>query len=192
MIVLSRQKILDAAVSVFSKSGYHKASMDEIANAAGVAKGTLYYNFPSKAELFKALVTEGLDFIINEVQKEINSNLPINEQLKRVLDKNIDLYLQYSELATIFLNEITSGLDEEIISEITQLKERYLKFIANLLKEGNKYGIIVPANYELVAAGIIGMLDSSCKYYLKNKDKYELTEIRDSMFKVIFSGLMEK
>jgi AcrR family transcriptional regulator len=192
VIVLSRQKILDAAVSVFSKSGYHKASMDEIASAAGVAKGTLYYNFPSKAELFKVLVTEGLDFIINEILKEIKLDLPADESLKKALDKNIDLYLQYNELFSIFLNEISSGLDEEIISEVTMLKNKYIKFIADLLKEGNKYGIITHANYEMAAAGIIGMLDSSCKYYLKNKEKYELTEVKNSMFNTIFYGLMAK
>ena len=189
---MSRQKILDAAASVFSKSGYHRTSMDEIANAAGVAKGTLYYNFPGKSQLFKALVTEGLDFIIGEIQKEINNNQPIDEQLKKVLDKNIDLYLQYDELASIFLNEITNGLDEETISDISKMKEKYLKFIADLLREGNKYGIVSSANYELAAAGIVGMLDSLCKYYLKNKDRLNSAEIRDFMFNIISLGLINK
>jgi AcrR family transcriptional regulator len=54
---VSREKIIDAAAIIFSRSGYHRASMDEIARTAGVAKGTLYYNFPSKAGLFKAVVT---------------------------------------------------------------------------------------------------------------------------------------
>lgn len=183
---------MDAALYVFSKSGYHKASMDEIASTAGVAKGTLYYNFPGKAELFKVLVTEGLDFIINEILKEIDLDLPADESLKKVLNKNIDLYLQYSDLFSIFLNEISSGLDEEIISEVTLLKNKYVKFIADLLKEGNERGIIAATNYEIVAAGIIGMIDSFCKCYLNNKEKYELAEVKNSMFNIIYYGLAAK
>lgn len=52
--------------------------------------------------------------------------------------------------------------------------------------------IFLHANYELAAAGIIGMLDNTCKYYINNKGKYELKDVKNSMFKTIFHGLMAK
>ena len=55
---LTRQQLLDAAAVVFSARGYHAASLDEIADAAGFTKGAVYANFASKEDLFLALVRE--------------------------------------------------------------------------------------------------------------------------------------
>ena len=55
----SRTLIMDAGEKIFSEKGYFPARMEEIAVEAGVAKGTLYYNFPSKAGLFESIITEG-------------------------------------------------------------------------------------------------------------------------------------
>jgi len=115
---MSRDKIIDAAATVFSKQGYFRTSMDEIAQTAGVAKGTLYYHFPSKAHLFKTLVIEGLNMMKSEIANVLNSNLPIDQQLKKVIEKHISLYLKYNELAHIVYNEISSGMDEDILNEI--------------------------------------------------------------------------
>ncbi|MDF2714328.1 MAG: transcriptional regulator, TetR family protein, partial [Paenibacillus sp.] len=49
---MSRNKVLQAAIGVFAEQGYHQASMDDIALKADVAKGTLYYHFSGKSELF--------------------------------------------------------------------------------------------------------------------------------------------
>jgi AcrR family transcriptional regulator len=54
------QEILDAALEVFAEKGFAAARMDEVARRAGVTKGTIYLYFPSKEELFKALVREAI------------------------------------------------------------------------------------------------------------------------------------
>ena len=77
MPVTKRKKILEAAATVFSQKGFHQAKMDEIAKQAGVAKGTLYYNFSGKSKLFAATVTEGMEKIIGQVEKELESDLPL-------------------------------------------------------------------------------------------------------------------
>ncbi|HMN30494.1 MAG TPA: helix-turn-helix domain-containing protein, partial [Caldilineaceae bacterium] len=52
----TRERLLDAAVEVFSRRGYHAASVEEISEAAGFSKGAVYSNFASKEELFLALL----------------------------------------------------------------------------------------------------------------------------------------
>jgi AcrR family transcriptional regulator len=56
----TRAKLLKAAGSVFARRGYHEATLDEIADKAGLSKGALYYNFASKEDLFLALLAERL------------------------------------------------------------------------------------------------------------------------------------
>lgn len=63
----SRQRLLDAAARVFSERGYEAASVDEIAAEAGVSKGTLYWNFENKDDLFLALVEEHHDSRVREI-----------------------------------------------------------------------------------------------------------------------------
>ena len=62
----SRERLLEAAVKVFADRGYQAASVDEIAAAAGLSKGAVYWNFSSKDELFHALLEERIDRQIEE------------------------------------------------------------------------------------------------------------------------------
>jgi AcrR family transcriptional regulator len=61
------QEILDAALEVFAEKGFAAARMDEVARRAGVTKGTIYLYFPSKEELFKALVREAIGGTLAQV-----------------------------------------------------------------------------------------------------------------------------
>ena len=63
----TKKAIFNAAIKVFSIEGYDSATVEEIASEAGVAKGTLYYNFQGKEEIFKFVIDEGMKLIKNEV-----------------------------------------------------------------------------------------------------------------------------
>ena len=63
----SRNRLLDAAVEVFAERGYERASVDAVVAAAGLSKGTFYWHFSSKAELFQALLEERIDRPVDAV-----------------------------------------------------------------------------------------------------------------------------
>ncbi|MGN0025823.1 MAG: TetR/AcrR family transcriptional regulator, partial [Clostridium sp.] len=65
----TKRAIFESAIKVFSKSGYTGATMDEVVAKAGVAKGSLYYHFKSKEELFIFIIKEGMNLIHEEVEK---------------------------------------------------------------------------------------------------------------------------
>ena len=69
----SRERLLEAAVKVFADRGYQAASVDEIAAAAGLSKGAVYWNFSSKDELFHALLEERIDRQIEETAEILRS-----------------------------------------------------------------------------------------------------------------------
>jgi AcrR family transcriptional regulator len=94
-----QKKLLAAAATVFSKHGFHQTRVDEIAELAGVAKGTLYYNFSSKSKLFSAMVTEGIDEIIEKIREQLaDSDMPFAQHFRKLIECNVTLYLQYSDL----------------------------------------------------------------------------------------------
>lgn len=189
---MSRVKILEASLTVFSEKGYHRASMDDIALEAAVAKGTLYYHFPSKAQLFKALVIEGLEMITSKVSEALNENLSPSDQVLLAIKHNIGLYLEYNRLAHIFFNEMSNGIEPEILSEMKELRDGYIGFIASLLEEGWRDGMFKEMNFNLAAAGILGMLDGLCSYYLNHKDDLKQEEIEQFMYMSVTSTLFVK
>ncbi len=67
----TRRKVLDAAAAVFAERGYHGASLDDIADRAGLSKGSVYYNFASKQEFFVAVLRDRIGTRLDEVRKTL-------------------------------------------------------------------------------------------------------------------------
>ncbi|MBU3917267.1 TetR/AcrR family transcriptional regulator [bacterium] len=187
---MKRKKILESAAIEFSRKGFHKARMDEIAELADVAKGTLYYNFSSKSMLFSATVTEGLESIIKQISEKLQMDLPFKELFRILIESTIFLYLKNNKLARILLNELSAGIDSKVLAEIENVQERFIDFIADLLKQGQDIGHLKPMDTKLAAIGIVGQMDSLCRFYLRNPDKVVKEQIVETLFNILSTGLM--
>ncbi|UVI32771.1 TetR/AcrR family transcriptional regulator [Paenibacillus spongiae] len=188
---MSKDKIIAAAIDVFSEYGYHRASMDEIALSAQVAKGTLYYHFPGKAQLFKTIVMDGFQVISDRIRSEMEACLALEEQIQRIIRHNLDLFLESRGFARIVFNELSNGIDSDVLDELKGLKEGYIDFLAGLLEEGRKDGVLHPVNCQLAAAGIVGLLDSSCNYYISHPDAFDREGLEQFLYTMITTGLFK-
>jgi AcrR family transcriptional regulator len=186
---MSRNKVLQAAIGVFAEQGYHQASMDDIALKADVAKGTLYYHFSGKSELFKTVVSDGLRQLKARIDSDLNAGLMLEEQIKRVIGHNLDLFTDNSGLAHIVFHELTNGIDEEVLAELKKLRDEYVSYIAGIFEEGQKLGIVRAMNSRLAATSIIGLVDSSCDYFLSNQGGISREEIETFLYMTVTSGL---
>ncbi|WP_244209247.1 TetR/AcrR family transcriptional regulator [Paenibacillus ferrarius] len=182
-------KIIHAAVDVFSENGYHRASMDEIALRANVAKGTLYYHFPGKAQLFKTLVVQGFQEVIDKIRADLQADLTLEEQIRRIVRHNLDLFLESSGLAHIVFNELSNGIDQEVLEELKKLRIDYIHFLAEVLEEGKQEGVLRDVNCQLAAAGIVGMLDSAANYFMSNTHELSRDHMERFFYTIITSGL---
>lgn len=77
----TRDKILSVANNLFSKFGFHKTSMDEIAKIARKAKGSLYYHFASKEDLFREVVSKEITNLKNQLTTVVNNKLSASEKI---------------------------------------------------------------------------------------------------------------
>ena len=88
----TRDKILSVANKLFSRFGFHKTSMDEIAKIARKAKGSLYYHFSSKEELFKEVVSKEFLNLKNQLSVIVNDNsLTASDKLKKYLLRRMEV-----------------------------------------------------------------------------------------------------
>ncbi|MCE5169966.1 TetR/AcrR family transcriptional regulator [Paenibacillus profundus] len=189
---MSRVKILNAAADVFSTHGYQRASMDEIAMQANVAKGTLYYHFSGKAQLFQTLVTEGMSELVAKIRSDLNTDVTLEEQIKRIVQHHLDLYLDNGALARIVFYELSNGLEDEVLENIQQIHQEYIRFLTEVLEMGRAEGMLRSVNSRLAAVGIIGMIEHVCAEFLTEGEHLAREQLEEVIITIVTSGLIRK
>src|ERR1700716_4161759 len=87
-----RERILSAALKLFAHEPYQAVTMDRVAEAAGVAKGTLYLYFPSKDALYLGILSDGLDGAYRIQQSSADPKLPLIERMRRSIAVTVEFY----------------------------------------------------------------------------------------------------
>ena len=187
----SRQKIIDAAMGLFSESGYHYASMDDIAGSAGVAKGTLYYNFPTKSALFLVIVRDGLDQMMASIKKEIQDDRSAKQHTEAIIRYHIETYIAYPQLVRIMFKELSGGLNPDVQSEIKGLRQRYSTFIAGLLEHAETNNTVRNSDSELLANALIDLFFSTALFANENP-RVSAEEAYQFLKSFLFSGLFKE
>lgn len=186
----SRQKILVAALQAFSRRGFHETKMDEIATLAGVAKGTLYYNFPSKSDLFTALVNEGMDRFIETLAREAVSDLPFPEHFRRLVGVHVDLLLDWRDLFVIAANPVAHGFDPDTVERVESARDRYVDYVADVVRHGQELGYLRPCDAELAASQVLGILDGLLRHHRRARTPLSRDRLADELHTLLAKGLV--
>jgi TetR/AcrR family transcriptional regulator len=191
-----RKEMLAAALDLFSEKGYHDVSMQEIAEKAEFAVGTLYKFFRSKEDLYKALLMEmaetfddALKIAIEEPDLEIEklrNYVKVKGELFRSNVSVIRLYFAETEGASF---DIKAGLDSGI-------RERYgdfLKKLASVFESGMKRKQFrrIADPYSLAVA--LGSITSAfLLLWLEDPERHPYPEDPDAILNILFKGLVDQ
>jgi AcrR family transcriptional regulator len=189
---VSRHKIIDAAIKVFSAFGYHKTSMDDIAKEANVAKGTLYYHFSGKGELFERIVTDGLQMLMDKIEEVLQVDETAEQQIRTIVSKHVELFLQYGELVHIISNEITNGIEADILERIRGIKQQYIDFLSRVLLQGHDDGELNKLHFELAAVSLLGLLESASSYAVKHRKAVTNEQLHETINAFVLPALLRK
>lgn len=139
------QQILEAAFHVFGKRGLHRATLDDVARAAGITKGTIYLYFPSKAGLFAAMLKDRITAVIPTVDAPDGAAAPSLEG--RLAAVGRDLYRFFSSPGYL-------SMFRTVVSEAAQFPE----VAAEVYREG-----VLTANRRLAAVIEAGVRTGACR-----------------------------
>jgi TetR/AcrR family transcriptional regulator len=134
----NRELILDAALEVFSLHGFRGATLDQIAEGAGLSKPNLLYYFPSKEEVHTALLTGLLDTWLDPLRAMNPAGEPLQEILGYVRRK-LDLARDYPRESRLFANEILQGaprMRASIEGDLRRLVEEKAAVLRRWMDEG--------------------------------------------------------
>src|SRR5690348_13674543 len=159
-----RERILAAALRLFANETYQGVTMDRVAEAAGVAKGTLYLYFPSKEALYLGILSDGLESISKRYQATVDQRADIAERLRRAIDVSIQFYDERRDLLRLIATE-EPRLAEARNRLIENWRERGFNFFTQLIEDGIRNRIFAPTDSRLATLAILGGIRSVLLYY---------------------------
>ncbi len=171
MSVDTRARLIDAAAETFSKNGYHKTRMEDIANRAGVAKGTIYYNFENKAALFAELIITGINMIRDQVNKEISENSGAVAQLEGLIKNSLLICLKYDRVAMVLFNETDSGIDKQAEVLINRARENFFCLIHSKVSAGIASNEFRNMDSVILTGALMGLIGGTLISYLETDEQ---------------------
>jgi len=124
------REILSGAKKLFGKHGLKKTTMEEIASAAGKGKSTLYYYFPSKNEIFEAVVEDEMKNVVKRIREAVNASLTAKEKLKAFLLAQITSIIGFHSFREVLFDDIVDSMRMLIC-----IKSRYEQIQIDMIKE---------------------------------------------------------
>jgi len=185
---LSKEEhILEVAMKVFRERGYHAASMQEIADAVGMQKGSLYYYISGKQELLFRILERAIDTITARVDEIYQSESSPREKLLRAIVSHVEVVSGRLDMLTILLRErhALSPSQQEVIDE---KRVNYERLFQRILSEGIKAGDFRDMDVKIVSFGILGMCNWLYQWY-SPEGRLAATEIGEIFARMVFDGL---
>ncbi len=154
----TRERILKAAVTVFASKGYHDTKVDDIVAESNTSKGSFYFYFPSKQDIFLALVDTFADLLEGRLHARIQSVTSGVARVDLALRVCLETFGQYRGLAKIALVQAT-GLGLAFEEKRRAVNDRFIAFIRKNLDEAVAEGGIPALDTEVAACAWMGALN---------------------------------
>jgi TetR/AcrR family fatty acid metabolism transcriptional regulator len=135
-----RRLILDAAVRVFARQGFHACRVSDIADEAGVAYGLVYHYFASKDEVLDTLFLERWNVMLELIRAVDAEQLPVREKLLAIASFIVDSYRHDPDLMKVIIVEVTRAANSFGQTHIGQIREAY-ELIGEIVSKAQAEGV---------------------------------------------------
>lgn len=160
-----RQHILDAAYTVFSQKGYHRATVDEIITLADTGKGTVYNYFVNKERLFYTLIQERsapfhchLEAIAVDTMQPINKVYALTREFLKFYSENAGLWRVLLHEMRAFGEVGSTTFNESQQEKYKENFEKTLGILESVIKEGTRDGVLQECNARQAAYGLFSAI----------------------------------
>ena len=180
-----RAQLLVAALEVFTAAGYHSAAMDEIADRANVSKPVLYQHFPSKLELYLAVLDLHIDSLVFAIQKAIASN---RENSSRVA-ATVEAYFGFIDAegeSFRLLFESDMNLEPQVRERLNRMTYDCAAAVSAVISIDTGLG---KEESMMLAVGIIGTVQTTARHWLDRDGKIDRQRATELVMNLIWRGI---
>ncbi len=186
----TKRKIFETSMKLFAEKGYDATSIEEITATVGVAKGTLYYHFSSKEEIFNFLIEEGIKLLQNSIDIKTAKYSNYIDKIKAIVLIQIKIVVKYEDLITILLTQFWGK--EARNQTCKKYILSYIYKIEQIVKEGIERGEIKKGNTQVIASEIYGLIGSSLVYKIRSQEEIDIMKLYKEFETTIIEGLRVK
>jgi AcrR family transcriptional regulator len=135
----TKDKIYDEAVKIFAKDGFEKTTVDNIAAKSKLAKGTIYYYFKSKDDIFLEMIDNGISKFNKAIEEKLKDLKNPKDKMENLLEVQLDYYEKYKDFYKVLFSEFWR-LEPKWKKQIDKIREGYFSMIKRIIEEGKKDG----------------------------------------------------
>ena len=180
-----RALLLAASLEVFTVAGYHSASMDEIADRAGVSKPVLYQHFPSKLELYLAVLDTHIDSLVFEIQRAIQST-PDNAQRTRATIEAYFTFIESEGEAFRLLFESDMSVEPQVRQRLDRMTYDCAAAVSAVISMDT--GLPKEAAM-MLAVGMIGTAQVTARHWIERDSKLSQKQAVDLVYSIMWRGI---
>jgi TetR/AcrR family transcriptional regulator, fatty acid metabolism regulator protein len=190
-----RRVILDAAVRVFARQGFHTCRVSDIADEAGVAYGLVYHYFSSKEQILDTLFLERWDVMLQAIAEADASGRPPREKLYAIASFIIDSYRHDPELMKVIIVEVTRAANTFGLTHLDKIRDAYAgiaAIVARAQSGGEFRSEITP---EFAAQAFYGAVEQVLTGWIFDSTTVgqpELDRAKSMIVETICSGLVRR
>lgn len=180
-------EIREAAIALFQQKGYHATSMQDIADAVGLQKGSLYHYISSKEDLLVVIMQDAIIQYNARLTTIQEMAVPIRQKLELAVRYHLEGIAENLGMLTIFLRE-SYALKPEQRTRVDEESDRYNTMFEQLFAEGIEAGVMRDLDPKLVTRTILGACNWTYRWY-RPTGPMSVNEMADFFVDVIFNGL---
>jgi AcrR family transcriptional regulator len=154
-----RRLILDAAVRVFARQGFHMCRVSDIADEAGVAYGLVYHYFQSKDQVLDTLFLQRWDVLLEAIRETDSHDIPAREKLAAIAGFIVDSYRHDPDLMKVIIVEVTRAANSFGAAHLGKISEAYglIQGVVEQAQRSGEFRSEIPA--EFAAATFYGAIE---------------------------------
>jgi TetR/AcrR family fatty acid metabolism transcriptional regulator len=182
-------QILEAAVKVFARQGFHQSTVAQIAKEAGVADGTIYLYFKNKDDILVQFFNYKTKQVFDSFRTEVARADSSLDKLRYLIRRHLQEFQRNREMAVVYQVEThqNSRLAEPQIREMSKM---YRDLISEIVEQGQQEGTIRRDLYVgLVKRFIIGAVDEVINTWLHSNGEYDLVSMADPLVELFIKGI---
>ena len=186
----TKRKIFETSMKLFAEKGYDATSIEDITATVGVAKGTLYYHFSSKEEIFNFLIEEGIKLLQNSVDIKTSKHNNYIDKIKAIVLIQIKIVAKYENIITILLSQFWGTKERN--KKCQELVYQYIGKIEKIVQEGIEKGEIKKGDTRAIASEIYGLICSTLVYQKRERENMNIMQLYHEYENTVINGLRNK
>ena len=159
------EEVYAAALRLFREKGYHATSMQDIAAAVGLYKGSLYHYIDGKEELLARVFERGMGALLADVERiAADTTCAPSAQLRQIVEAHVAAVATNLDALTVYLHEWRALAGDSLYTVRAQ-RERYTHLVAEIVARGVQSGEFRVPDVGIATLGLLGMCNWLCQWY---------------------------